>query len=410
MEREGEGGAGRDDRWTMLVRAAWRVAAALAPASAVPRGGPGSGGWRRGSGGTNGEGTRGGGRGALFSEPQQPIGPAGDVVHGARLQFDDAVTLKLRRRARLVWDEPPKDVLLVKRWRDAPAANATREVAEWFRQRGVQVHVERVVQEKEMPECHAFDAATSRVDFCVTLGGDGTMLHLAGLFAGEWNMQSALPPVISFGMGSLGFLTPFPFEQYQDKLARIMAAHKTPLYVTLRTRLRCEVYEGQELKMVTHVLNELAVDRGSNPALSTLDCYIDGNYVTTVHADGLLVATPSGSTAYNMAAGGAMVAPSVPCTLLTPLAAHSLSFRPFIVPESSHIELKVPHNARTDVIATFDGRNTVSIPRGGSVKIATSEFPIPIINMHRYDIDWFNSLTHKLSWNTHATQLPLERP
>eukprot|EP00894_Picocystis_sp_ML_P004241 jgi/Pico_ML_1/54758/g625.t1 len=103
-----------------------------------------------------------------------------------------------------------------------------------------------------MPDCLAFDAATSRVDFCVTLGGDGTMLHLAGLFAGEWNMQSALPPVISFGMGSLGFLTPFPFEQYQDKLARIMAAHKSPLYVTLRTRLR---YDIDWFNSLTHKLS-----------------------------------------------------------------------------------------------------------------------------------------------------------
>lgn len=135
-----------------------------------------------------------------------------------------------------------------------------------------------------------------------------------------------------------------------------------------------------ELLRTHHVLNECLVDRGASPSLVCLECYIDGHHITSVQvcsrqecrlliwicmrgrqllkargmqADGLIIATPSGSTAYSMAAGGPMAAPSVPCSLLTPIAPHSLSFRPLVVPESSEIEIYLPHTARSMARSVF---------------------------------------------------------
>lgn len=146
-----------------------------------------------------------------------------------------------------------------------------------------------------------------------------------------------------------------------------------------------------------HVLNECVLSSEHN--MCTLRLSIDGRFVTEILADGLIVSTPSGSTAYNMSAGGCLVAPSVPCLLLTPKAAHTLSFRPIVIHESSVIELQVSETSRTDVLANFDGADNLRIARGGGMRLSTSPSPIPLINVSGYDHDWFDGLKSKFEWN-----------
>jgi NAD+ kinase len=113
-----------------------------------------------------------------------------------------------------------------------------------------------------------------------------------------------------------------------------MGADTQPVYCSLRSRIKCEVRDaGGNVIRVANVLNECIIDRGSSPVLSKLVCSVDKQVVTTVQADGIIVATPTGSTAYNASAGGCMVSPNVPALLITPVAPHSLSFRPIVVDE-----------------------------------------------------------------------------
>ena len=128
-----------------------------------------------------------------------------------------------------------------------------------------------------------------------------------------------------------------------------------------------------------------------------------------MQGDGLIISTPSGSTGYNLAVGGAMVAPSVPCMLLTPIAPSTLSFRPVIIPESSKIEVSVPASARTEGRVIFDGHRMELLGHGESVVVETSRFPLPMINSNPRDQDWFNSITEKLQWNARVQQKPLTR-
>ena len=134
---------------------------------------------------------------------------------------------------------------------------------------------------------------------------------------------------------------------------------------------------------------------------------VDGQPVTTVQGDGLIISTPSGSTGDNLAVGGAMVAPSVPCMLLTPIAPSSLSFRPVIIPESSKIEVLIPGSARTDGRAIFDGHRMEVLRHGESIIVETSQFPLPVINSASHDRDWFDSIIEKLQWNARVQQKPL---
>ncbi|KAK9804759.1 hypothetical protein WJX72_003791 [[Myrmecia] bisecta] len=304
--------------------------------------------------------------------------------------------LTLQRRACIVWESGrPSTVFLVKKPNSAKASEKLLEIGLWLQQQGLKVLVERPVHKTEFSQFGIFEPRENDVDFCVTLGGDGTVLHLTSLFVED----EPLPPVVSFAMGTLGFLTPFDVEDYQACLLRVLAANDEPVFCTLRTRKRCEVYWDGQLQRVHHVLNECLVDRGASPNMVMLECFIDGYHITTVQADGLIIATPSGSTAYSMSAGGPMVAPSVPCTLLTPIAPHSLSFRPLIVPESSEIEIHLPPNARSHARASFDGRHTLRMLRDSSIRCTTSACALPMITLGRLDRDWYEGIVQKLKWN-----------
>ena len=203
------------------------------------------------------------------------------------------------------------------------------------------------------------------VDFVVCLGGDGTILWVSGLYNGP------CPPIISFAMGSLGFLTPFNFDEYREVIAKTAAGD---VEIGIRTRLLACVHDDMNRKIQNYVcLNEVSVDRGPSPLLTEIECYCDDRYVTTAHGDGVIVATPTGSTAYSLAAGGSMVHPDVPGMLLTPICAHMLAFRPFVFPDSVTLRLQQPITALFPAWCSFDGKNAIALNKGWSVSIFTSK-------------------------------------
>lgn len=209
-------------------------------------------------------------------------------------------------------------------------------------------------------------------DFVVTLGGDGTVLYASWLF------QRVVPPVLSFALGSLGFLTKFDFNDYQKTLSQ---AFRDGVTISLRLRFEGTVMRSQRNDddqptdlveeilqeeadgKMTHkpeqtfeILNDIVVDRGPNPTMSTIELFGDEEHLTTVQADGICVATPTGSTAYNLAAGGSLCHPENPVILVTAICAHTLSFRPIILPDTIVLRLGVPYDARANSWASFDGR------------------------------------------------------
>lgn len=163
---------------------------------------------------------------------------------------------------------------------------------------------------------------------------------------------------MAFHLGSLGFLTPFQFDNFEEQVTNVLEGHAA---LTLRSRLRCIIVRknqidktesetcqqieknvtGPSSKATTNilVLNEVVIDRGPSPYLSNIDLFLDGKHITSVQGDGLIVSTPTGSTAYAVAAGASMIHPSVPAIMVTPICPHSLSFRPIVVPAG--VELKV---------------------------------------------------------------------
>ncbi|KIW60068.1 hypothetical protein, variant [Exophiala xenobiotica] len=259
-------------------------------------------------------------------------------------------------------------------------------------------------------------------DFVVTLGGDGTVLYASWLF------QRVVPPVLSFALGSLGFLTKFDFSNYQETLSR---AVKDGVTISLRLRFEGTVMRSQKRHddaarrdiveeligeeaddRKTHkpdrtfeILNDIVVDRGPNPTMSTIELFGDEEHLTTVQADGICVATPTGSTAYNLAAGGSLCHPENPVILVTAICAHTLSFRPIILPDTIVLRLGVPYDARSSSWASFDGRERIELSPGDYVTISASRYPFAnVMPPGRRSEDWVNSISRTLQWNSRQRQ------
>ena len=147
------------------------------------------------------------------------------------------------------------------------------------------------------------------------------------------------------------------------------------------------------------------IDRGTSTFLGMLEIYSDSTLITTAQADGIIVATPTGSTAYSLAAGGALVMPSIPGILLTPICPHALSFRPAIFPDSVTLRIALPVAARqASAQVMFDGKQPQTLYPGDAVLITTSVWPLPAVCRADQHIDWLNSVKHKLLWNQRSLQ------
>ena len=287
-------------------------------------------------------------------------------------------------------------------------------------------------------------------DFVVTLGGDGTVLYASWLF------QRIVPPVLSFALGSLGFLTKFDYDNFPETLTR---AFRDGIRVSLRLRFEGTVMRAQNRRRKesadstdteeheesakrdlveelvgeeqgderTHkpdgtfeILNDIVVDRGPNPskyfmlkyltrltilAMSAIEIFGDDEHFTSLQADGVCVATPTGSTAYNLAAGGSLCHPENPVILVSAICAHTLSFRPIILPDTIVLRIGVPYDARASSWASFDGRERVELQPGDYVTISASRYPFANVMQHgRRSEDWVNSISGKLGWNTRQKQ------
>ena len=248
-----------------------------------------------------------------------------------------------------------------------------------------------------------YSLLAEKVDLCITLGGDGTILHVSSLFD-----RSAVPPVLSFSMGTLGFLLPFHIDSFQTAFEDVINSKSSLL---LRMRLHQTMHEkdgtliqneGKETSRRTnvHLMNEVALHRANSPHMTMIDAFVDGRHLTQAISDGLIIATPTGSTAYSLSAGGPIVHPSVQSLLLTPICPRSLSFRTVLLPSDANIQLKVSKSSRTSAQISVDGRDAETLLPGQYLQVGMSPFPIPCVNRSS-----FSQNSQKSTRNTNEPQL-----
>jgi NAD+ kinase len=271
--------------------------------------------------------------------------------------------------------------------KDKPeAVSIASELAAWLLGRGCDVVIPTeaegiAARETAVPE----DQLASHCDLLVVLGGDGTLLHASAL-VGDTGV-----PVLGINLGRLGFLTPFTPAEAQVALA---AALDGKLAIEDRMRLRVRLVRADGKIHQRVALNDAVISQSALARLVELDASLDGNRITVYRADGLIVATPTGSTAYNLAAGGPILTPGQESLAITPICPHTLTNRPLVVPASSRMEVTLGGDSRS-VLLTVDGQWGQPFLPGDRVELSRAASPLRV---YRSDKSYFEILREKLHW------------
>ncbi len=206
----------------------------------------------------------------------------------------------------------------------------------------------------------AKDKMVDSVDMVIVLGGDGTYLSIARL------MRNRSVPVMGVNMGQLGFLTEIKRTEAFDAVSRALAGE--PILISERALLEVTLRRNNQVVFHGPVVNDAVISKGAIARIIGMQVAIGGNLVNTVRADGIIVSTPTGSTAYSLAAGGPIVEPALSCLILTPICPHSLTQRPLVVSDTSEIEICLKDRPG-HVLLTLDGQDAVDMKEGDLVSI-----------------------------------------
>ncbi|RIL02814.1 MAG: NAD(+) kinase [Proteobacteria bacterium] len=245
------------------------------------------------------------------------------------------------------------------------ALAAVRDLAKWLGERGLRVLAEpeaaAALGETGVPR----SALAREADLIVVLGGDGTLLAVARA------VDERAVPILGINLGSLGFLAEVSVDEMEASLARVLAGE---MVIERRVRLVVQLLRGGVEQRRWLALNDAVITRGASGRIIDLETRADGQLVTTYHADGLIVSTPTGSTAYSMSAGGPILLPGVPSLVLTPICPHSLTQRPLVLPDSAVVEV-VAHPRGGEVLLSVDGQEGAPLHEGDRVVVRRSEHP-----------------------------------
>jgi NAD+ kinase len=270
---------------------------------------------------------------------------------------------------------------------DARAKRKADELEKWLRSNKIEVIQKKTTPPGQKNAERILPPAPSNL-FCIfVLGGDGTFLS-AVRWIGDQNI-----PILGVKFGEVGFLAEIAEESLYAAAEKVLKGD-----FILRPRMRLSVTVMRQNKMLAQetVLNDIVINRGALARLAHIETYIDDHYLTTYSADGLIVATPTGSTAYSLAAGGPVIHPGVPGIILTPICPFTLTNRPLIVPESANIKIRLAKGS-SDIISTFDGQKGLEIDDRDEIFIQKGAYPIHLITLP--DRQYFDILKNKLKWS-----------
>jgi NAD+ kinase len=266
-------------------------------------------------------------------------------------------------------------------------ANIVPGLIEWFREN----HYQIVVDPETAPYATGVNVvgrdemASHPLNFVVVLGGDGTLLSAA------CSMAKAGIPVLGVNLGSLGFLTEVPLDELYPTLDAI---EEGCCNVETRSMVHCDVLRKDSVVASYDAVNDIVVGKGTISRLNHCAVYIDAAFVSVYKADSLIVSTPTGSTAYSLAAGGPILMPSVNAFVVTPVAAHSLTHRPLVVPDTSKLDIVV-NTGQDEAYLSIDGQVGMPMQDGDRVACSKSGREVKLL---RIKGTFFEILRAKLKW------------
>jgi NAD+ kinase len=274
----------------------------------------------------------------------------------------------------------------------AEAGPTLRDLVEWLRRRGVSVLVEeRTASLLNGAALAGAQAApgrevAARADALVVLGGDGTLLSAS-------HLVERPVPVLGINFGHLGFLTEITVPELYPALEGVLRGEYR---FEERRMLRATVKRREEPEVLGDVLNDVVVTKASLSRIIELEVTVDGLFVSSFRADGLIVSSPTGSTAYNLAAGGPILHPQLPAVVLTPICPHMLSNRPIVISDESVVEVRLRAAREGEVHITFDGQRGFPLASTDTVTVTRSPRSLRLVKAP--DRDYFEVLRTKLKW------------
>jgi len=237
------------------------------------------------------------------------------------------------------------------------------------------LHLKDGIPREELP---------GRVDLMIILGGDGTLLSIAHLAA----LRGV--PVLGVNMGRLGFLTEVPTDELYVTLDSFLASPENVVSPRLLLEAGCRDKNY-------YCLNDVVINKGAVARMIQIGIWVDEKEIVALKADGLIVSTPTGSTAYSLSAGGPIVQPQVPALVLSPICPHTLSFRPMVIASSSRIRLQIL-TAGEEVYLTLDGQRGITLGKNDVIEIKKAEFALKLVSSPKRN--YFDLLKEKLAWAT----------
>ena len=266
------------------------------------------------------------------------------------------------------------------------------DIISWTEEKNLEVHLTtRIRDNMEDPQTFSYQVIESaedffKLDFLLTLGGDGTMLSLARA-VGDRNV-----PILGIHLGELGFLAAVNVDQMFEKLDQVVAGD---YLVQPRIVLKSTVYNGGK-SSTFFALNDMVIDRGKSHRMLVYELQANNHVIANYKADGLIVSTPTGSTAYSLAAGGPIVVPTMRTMIVTPICPHSLTLRPIVIPDDQILKISFPSDHDDGIALAVDGQICEELGSGSKVEIQAADYTINMIGFP--GSNYFRTLRKKMGW------------
>lgn len=286
-----------------------------------------------------------------------------------------------------------RNVGLVVNYRKKQPLSFAKKLINWFEEKGISVFLppeDGMVM--NIDKKYFVSNLGQKVDCTISLGGDGTFLRGARLMA-PYGI-----PVLGINMGTLGFLTELEVSEIDNALDKLICGQ---YYLEDRMMLEAKLLRNNEIIDAFVGLNDVVINKGPLARLNTLEIFMENDFITTYQADGVIISSPTGSTAYSLSAGGPIVYPEVDIIIITPICPHTLQNRPMVVPSDRSMRILIS-NQQSDSMLTIDGQNSVELYNGDEIVIRKASYNTRLIRITGQD--FFSVLREKLraeSWSSY---------
>jgi NAD+ kinase len=286
--------------------------------------------------------------------------------------------------------KPVRTIGLFGKYGSRDAGDIIQRLCNIVRHRGLEVLLEEATaefMETACAETRPLETIGDHIDLAIVVGGDGTILHVARTIARHG------VPLIGVNLGRLGFLTDIPTDRMEDELGRILDGN---FKTEERILLEAEIVRDGQVQHAANALNDVVINKGGLARLIEFETWVDREYVNSTRADGIIVATPTGSTAYALSAGGPILHPTLPALVVVPICPHTLSDRPLAVGSDSQIEIVMIATSHQSAHVTFDGQTNFVLHDRDRVRVRRAELAVKLIHpSHR---NHYEVLRMKLGW------------